>query len=304
MQNQEKIQVPLTVSQNMKETYLQNYSKATMDSGKLFLFAGDQKIEHLNKDFYGEGIPQECATPKHLFEIASQAKIGAFATQLGLIANYGDDYKNVNYIVKLNSKTDIVSTKQAEPLSSLLHTADDVVSFQQNSDLSIVGVGYTVYLGSEYEAEMLSDAADVVLGAHQNGLLAILWMYPKGRAIKNERDADLIAGAAGVGACLGADFVKVNPPDAKNRLQSAQFLKQATFAAGKTKIICSGGAKEDENNFLERLYHQITTGGVQGCAVGRNIHQKKLDDAIKFCNAVATIVIDGLDVDKAKKYLE
>ena len=48
-----------------------------------------------------------------------------------------------------------------------------------------------------------------------------------------------------------ADFVKVNPPDAKNILQSAQFLKQATLAAGKTKIICSGGAKEDENKFLE-----------------------------------------------------
>ena len=87
-------------------------------------------------------------------------------------------------------------------------------------------------------------------------------------------------------------------------MQSAQLLKQATLAAGKTKIICSGGAKEDENSFLERLYHQITTGEAQGCAIGRNIHQKKLDDAIKFCNAVATIVVDGLDVDKAKKYLE
>ena len=33
------------------------------------LFACDQKIEHLNDDFYGEGIPLSSNDPAHLFEI-------------------------------------------------------------------------------------------------------------------------------------------------------------------------------------------------------------------------------------------
>ena len=73
--------------------------------GRLFLFAGDQKIEHLNEDFLGKDIPEECALPDNLFNIASQSRVGVFATQFGLISRYGAAYKNINYVVKLNSKT-------------------------------------------------------------------------------------------------------------------------------------------------------------------------------------------------------
>lgn len=62
----------------------------------------------MNDDFYGEGIAPDDANPEHMFEIASRAKIGVFATQLGLVACYGADYKTIPYLVKLNSKTDLV----------------------------------------------------------------------------------------------------------------------------------------------------------------------------------------------------
>ena len=45
-------------------------------------------------------------------------------------------------------------------------------------------------------------------------LSLVLWIYPRGKAVPDEKDPDLIAGAAGVALCLGADFVKVNPPKA------------------------------------------------------------------------------------------
>jgi fructose-bisphosphate aldolase/6-deoxy-5-ketofructose 1-phosphate synthase len=92
----------------MRERYVTNYLEITKNSGRLMLFAGDQKVEHLNDDFYGEEVPEGDADPEHLFKIASQAKIGVFATQLGLIARYGMDYKNVPYLVKVNSKTNLV----------------------------------------------------------------------------------------------------------------------------------------------------------------------------------------------------
>ncbi|MCF7799750.1 hypothetical protein K9L05_02925 [Candidatus Babeliales bacterium] len=271
---------------------------------KFFLFAGDQKIEHLNKDFYGQDIPEECLDPKHFFDIASQSKISAFATQLGLIDLYARDFENINYIVKLNSKTDLIPTKISDPISLLLNTVEEVIEFKKSTGLPIIGIGYTVYLGSKYEAKMLQQAAQAVFKAHQNGLIAILWMYPRGISIKNELDVDLISGAAGVGACLGADFVKVNVPQAKNIIESSNLLKIVSGAAGKTKVLCSGGKKEEnKEKFLEKIYYQIKIGDVSGCAIGRNIYQNKVEDAIKFCNALASIIFDDADVELAKKFL-
>jgi len=301
---EENIKIPLTVPKGSKNIYCENYLKATLNSGRLFLFAGDQKIEHLNEDFFGPGISEEDAHPKHLFKIAQASRIGVFASHLGLIARYGDQYRsNVQYIVKLNGKTNLVKTEQKDPISYHLHSVEQVIQFKESSGLDILGVGCTVYLGSEHEGAMLRDAAQMVHQAHQNGLLAILWMYPRGRAVSDERDAQIIAGAAGVAVSLGADFVKLNAPEADDAFESAQLFRQATNAAGNTKIIYTGGVRKNEKIFLEQLYHKIHKGRAGGVAIGRNIHQKNLADAIKFCESVASIVIDDADVSSALHYL-
>ena len=46
--------IHLDVQKTVQKTYFKNYMKLTRESGKLMLFAGDQKVEHLNDDFYGE----------------------------------------------------------------------------------------------------------------------------------------------------------------------------------------------------------------------------------------------------------
>ena len=52
----EQVRVPADVMPESRDEYIENYLKATRGTGRLMLFACDQKIEHLNKDFYGEGI--------------------------------------------------------------------------------------------------------------------------------------------------------------------------------------------------------------------------------------------------------
>ena len=292
--------VPLDVPKSAQETYVRNLKMITHNSGRLMLFAGDQKIEHLNDDFYGEGIHPDDHDPEHLFRIASKAKIGCFATQLGLVAKYGGDYPKVPYLIKINSKTHLVPTSQADPFSSLINTIDQVVAFRKCSKLNITGIGYTIYLGSEHESAMLSTAAQAIFEAHQNGLVTVLWIYPRGKAVGNEKDPHLIAGAAGVAACLGADFVKVNPPKGEGG-SSAEMLKEATLAAGRTKVVCAGGSSVDVATFLTQLWEQIHIGGASGNATGRNIHQKSLDEAVRMCNAIYAITVDGASVEDAIK---
>ncbi len=289
---------PLDVPEDARETYQENYVAITRGSGNLMLFAGDQKVEHLNGDFYGDGIAQDDADPEHLFRIASQAEIGVFATQLGLIARYGDDYRSVPYLVKLNSKTNLIEKEQMDPFSQQWYDVEQVVDLAFHSGLRILGVGYTIYLGSELEHEMLYQAAQIVHQAHLYGLITVLWIYPRGQAVVDERDPHLIAGATGVAACLGSDFVKVNYPKREGG-DPKEMLKEAITAAGRTKVVCAGGSTVDVRLFLQQLHDQIFVSGAAGNATGRNIHQKPLDEAVRMCNAISAITLSGWSVDDA-----
>ena len=293
-----KIRVPLDVPLEAEATYIRNYQLITRETDRLMLFAGDQKVEHLNDDFYGENVHIDDADPEHLFKIASKAKIGVFATQLGLISLYGRDYPDIPYLVKLNSKTHLIKTAQMDPVSRQWIDVEQVVQFKEQSGLKIVGVGYTIYLGSEYESQMLQEAAQIIYKAHQNGLITVLWIYPRGKAVKDERDPHLIAGATGVGACLGSDFVKVNYPEQEGK-KSEKIFKEAVAAAGRTKVLCAGGPSVDVKLFLQRIHDQLFISGAAGNATGRNIHQKSLQDAIRMCDAISAITYKGLDVEEA-----
>lgn len=297
------IMVPLDVPPESRATYVDNYLTITRNTGRLMLFAGDQKVEHLNDDFYGEGIADDAADPEHLFRIASQAEIGTLATQLGLIARYGADYNAVPYLVKLNSRTNLVKTEQMEPFSGQWYEVDQVVDFADYSGLKILGVGYTIYLGSEFEHEMLYQAAQMVHEAHLNGLISVIWAYPRGLAVEDEKDPHLIAGATGVAACLGTDFVKVNYPE-KDGAESKEVFKEAIKAAGRTKVVCAGGSAVPPREFLQQLHDQIFVSGGSGNATGRNIHQKPLDEAVRMANAISAITIRGWSVDEAMDVYE
>jgi fructose-bisphosphate aldolase / 6-deoxy-5-ketofructose 1-phosphate synthase len=296
------VKIPMDVPENMKEEYKKNFLRATRNTGKLMMFAGDQKIEHLNDDFYGttkEGItiPKDDADPEHLLKIASQGTIGMFATQLGVIAHYGMDYKDVAYLVKINSKSHLVKKAQSDPLSQSIIDFNDVLNLKKNG-ADIVAIGYTVYLGSAFEREMLQEAGRVVTKAHQNGLLAVLWMYPRGAAVADEKNPHLVAGAAGVALTLGADFAKVNYPKRGDESRP-EIFKEAIIAAGRTRIITSGGASRGVEQFLQETWDQINVSGARGNATGRNIHQKTLAEAVRMTKAISAITLGGKSVADA-----
>ena len=290
----EQVKVPVDVSPEMRETYVDNYMKATRGTGRLMLFACDQKIEHLNKDFYdyGEEIDLADCEPEHLFKIADQGICGVMAGQRGLIARYAADYPNINYLVKMNSKTNLVKTSQEDPYSPMLHGLDAVLAMR-DAGVNIVGLGYTIYLGSEYESTMMAEAGELIAEAHAEGLLVVLWIYPRGKAVTAEKDPDLIAGAAGVALCLGADFVKVNPPktEGDDTRTPAEALAIASKASGRTGLVCAGGSTVDAETFLTQLYDQIHTGGACGNATGRNIHQRSLDEAVRLTRAISAVTL-------------
>ena len=296
----DQVKVPVDVAPEMRDEYINNYMKATQGTGRLMLFACDQKVEHLNKDFYGEGIDIADLDPEHLFKIGKEGVCGVLAGQRGLIAQYAADYPDINYRVKMNSKTNLVGVKQDDPYSPQLYDLDAVLAMR-DAGVNIVGLGYTIYLGSEYESTMMAEAGELIARAHNHGLLVVLWMYPRGKAVTAEKDPDLIAGAAGVALCLGADFVKVNPPKPEDGTTPAEALNIASTAAGRCGLVCAGGSTVDAETFLTQLYDQIHVGGAVGNATGRNIHQRSLDEAVRLTKAISAITLADYSVADALK---
>ncbi len=302
-----KIDVPADVPSSQQGLYEQNFQTVTKGTGNLMLFAGDQKVEHLNDDFHGtlsngEPIHEDDHDPEHLFRIARDGVIGCYATQFGLIARYGRDYATVPYLVKLNSKSHLIKTSQRDPQSLKWVSVDDAATLK-GAGLNIVGVGYTVYLGSEFESEQMAEAAQACLQAHRQGMISVLWIYPRGKAVAEEQDPHLIAGATGLGATLGADFCKVNYPKPKEGAPAEAF-KEAVKAAGRTRVITAGGGSTDVRKFLQTLHDQIFISGAHGSATGRNIHQKPLAEAVRMTNAISAITYGAHSVDEAMAVYE
>ena len=84
--NERTVKVPADVPAEAQQTYVKNFLMVTKSTGRLYLFAGDQKIEHLNDDFYGTTdigqIPIDDGDPEHMFKIAANSHVGCFAAQL------------------------------------------------------------------------------------------------------------------------------------------------------------------------------------------------------------------------------
>ncbi|HOE81196.1 MAG TPA: aldolase [bacterium] len=284
---------PADVPKYRRTTYNTNWCLLTKGTGRLLLLAGDQRMEHLNNDFWGSNIDPADNNPEHLFQIAAHAPIGALAVHYGLASRYGHSYRHLNYVIKLNGKTNLIND---DPDSHLLATIDQTIELSKEAGFHLVGVGYSIYPGSRYEPRMLAEASQIIIEAHDNGLPVILWIYPRGGKVKNEDDVSLIAGAAGLAVSLGADFVKVRAP----RPLTVKNIQRVVEAAGLTKVIFAGGAATAYDKLLRDISLEIK-GGSAGVAIGRNIHQQSLKEASRRLQILSALIYEHKTLSQAAK---
>ena len=225
-----------------------------LKNGKAIFLAYDQGLEHGPTDFNDKNVD-----PKYIIDIAKKGKLNALIFQKGVVGKYQKEIKKskIPLILKLNGKTKI---RKGEPFSPLICTVDEAI------DLGADAVGYTIYIGSEYESKMFEEFEKIEQEAHAKSLPVVAWIYPRGKNVKNDTSKEMISYAARVGLELGADIVKIkyggNPGD----------LKWAVKSAGKTKVMISGGTKKSEIDFLRQIKDIMKTGAI-GMAIGRNIWQ-------------------------------
>ena len=232
----------------------QDRMSAFLRGGKSMLLAYDQGLEHgPSKDFDDRNVD-----PAFIMEVAAKGGFNGIVFQKGVAERFYDG--KVPLILKLNGKSNL---PKGEPVSR------QVCSVEQAVSLGAKGVGYTIYLGSEHEHEMLSEFGTIQEQAHERGLPAIAWIYPRGAAVQNDTSKEVVAYAARAGLELGADAVKIKYTG------DPQTFSWAVKSAAGVKVFMSGGPKAPtDDDFLKQVAGVLEAGGT-GVAVGRNVWQNQ-----------------------------
>ncbi len=217
--------------------------------------AYDHGLEHGPADFNANSV-----NPDFILDIAVKGGFNAVILQKGTAEKYysGSKYrKQVPLILKLNGKTNLYKGEAYSP---------QVCEVEEALKLGASAVGYTIYAGSEFESKMFEEFGKIAREAHGRKIPAIAWVYPRGKDIVNDTTKEVVAYAGRVALELGADIAKIKYSG------SLENFKWAVQAAGKTKIVLSGGPKVSDEEFLE-IVKNIMSAGAIGVAVGRNVWQ-------------------------------
>jgi len=226
-----------------------------MTRGRAMYLAYDQGLEHgPESDFNGKS-----ANPLYILDIARRGRFNAVVFHKGIAEKYNKEVSQskVPLILKLNGKTKLT---KGEPISAQIGTVKEAIK------LGAGAVGYTIYIGSKYEAKMIEQFSQIEREAHSKGLPVVLWVYPRGGNVKNDVSRENMVYAARVALETGADIAKIKYGG------NWKDLQWAVKVAGRCKVVVAGGMKKSSSGFLKDA-EEIMKSGAAGLAVGRNIWQ-------------------------------
>ena len=253
-----------------------------LTNGKALFIAYDQGMEHGPTDLNLKNVD-----PNYIMDIALEGHYDAVILQHGTAEKYYQDYyKDIPLIIKLNGQT---SMTKMEPMSKQLCSVERAIK------LGASAVGYSIYNGSENEDDMMQTFSKIVDSAHDYGLPAIAWTYPRGKFVQDRQNTDILAYSVRVAAELGADIIKVQYNG------DVEGFKWVIKNACKAKVIFSGGPRMSSYDYLVKAKEAMEIGAI-GLATGRNIWQN--EKPFSLTKAIQAIVYHNKSVEEAKKLLE
>ena len=248
---------------------------AFLHDGKSMLLAYDQGFEHgPSTDFNEKNVD-----PSYVMDIAVKGGFNGIVFQKGIAEKYYDG--KVPLIIKVNAKS---ALPKGEPNSKQNCSVEYAVG-----SLGARAIGYTVYLGSQFEGEMFKEFGAIQEESHERGVPAIAWVYPRGQGVANDSSKEIVAYAARVGKELGADAVKIKYTG------DPQSFSWAVKSAGKAHVFMSGGPKAPTDEDFLKQVSGVIQAGATGLAVGRNVWQN--DDPIRMAAQLREIIFEQKPIE-------
>ncbi|AFL66617.1 class I fructose-bisphosphate aldolase [Desulfurococcus amylolyticus] len=259
--------------------------KRLLPSGRGVVFAFDHGVEHGPSDF-----PREYINPRTIIGKIIEAGVDA-VMMLPATAFMTRDLwiGKTSLIVKITSKTNL-RPENERLLQSIFGYVEDAVA------LGAEAVAATVYWGSQYEDAMLRQWFEVKRLAEKYGYPSLQLSYPRGPAIKNMYDVEIVKYGVRAAIESGADLIKTYYTG------SLESFREVVEAASGIPVLMSGGAvRERFIDFLRDVENVIRAGG-RGVVVGRNVFRhKNPGGAIR---AIMKVVHEEIPPEEAIKYAE
>jgi class I fructose-bisphosphate aldolase len=299
---------PIPVVRNLATIYNTGRLGGT---GYLSILPVDQGIEHSA----GASFAKNPAyfDPANLVELAIEAQCSAIATTLGGLGAIARRYAHrIPFIVKLNH-------------NEFLHYPDryDQVMFgsaRQAADLGAIGVGATIYFGSDQSDRQLQEVRQAFAEAHDLGLFTVLWCYLRNAAFKTpEADyhlaADLTGQANHIGVTIEADLIKQKQPENNGGYLALKFgrtdplvYEQLTSDnpidwtrwqvvncyAGRIGLINSGGESSGASDLAQAVRTAVINKRAAGTGliVGRKAFRRPMAEGVEVLHAVQDVFLD------------
>lgn len=132
--------------------------------------------------------------------------------------------------------------------------------------LNADAVSVHVNLGSSEEARQIADLATVADACDRWNVPLLAMVYPRGPAITDPSDPDLVAHAVTVAADLGADIVKTVYAGSADEMRD--IIRSCPIP-----VVVAGGAKRTDTAAVLSYLDDVLSAGASGVAMGRNVFQ-------------------------------
>jgi len=285
-------------------------------TGYVSILPVDQGIEHSAGASFAKN--PHYFDPENIVRLAIEGGCNGVASTYGILGAVARKYAHkIPFILKFNHNE----------LLSYPNTHDQIsfASIQNAWDMGCIGVGATIYFGSENSNRQLQEVTEAFSFAHELGMLTILWCYVRNSAFKidgtnHEASADLTGQANHLGVTIEADIIKQKQPTSNggyaalnyggssygkfdNRIYSELAsdhpidltrYQVANCYMGRCGLINSGGASgsNDLQQAVQTAVINKRAGGM-GLISGRKAFQRPMNDGVGILNAIQNVYLDS-----------
>jgi class I fructose-bisphosphate aldolase len=308
--------VERTLAQSDRPTRVMTSLQALLGHGRLAgtgyvsILPVDQGIEHsAGASFAANPMYFD---PENIVKLAIEGGCNGVASTLGVLGSVARKYAHhIPFLLKVNHNEFL----------SYPNSFDQIrfASVRQAFEMGAMGVGATIYFGSEESKRQIQEITEVFRLAHELGMFTVLWCYLRNAAFKTkEADyhlaADLTGQANHLGVTIEADIIKQKLPETNGGFTALNFGKTDSRVysqlttnhpidltryqvvncyMGRAGLINSGGASAGESDLKEAVKTAVINkrAGGMGLISGRKAFQRPMKEGVGLLNAIQDVYL-------------
>ena len=283
-------------------------------TGYVSILPVDQGIEHSAGASFAKNPLY--FDPENIVKLAIEGGCNAVASTLGVLGSCSRKYAHkIPFIVKINHNEFLTYPNKFDQIL--------FASVDQCFEMGAVGVGATIYFGSDEATRQIQEVTEAFQYAHELGMFTVLWCYLRNPAFKKDKDyhtsADLTGQANHLGVTIEADIIKQKLPtnnggykalaskenpygkiDDKvyTELTSDSLIDLTRYQIancymGRQGLINSGGESKGQSDMAEAVTTAVVNkrAGGMGLISGRKAFQRPMKDGVGILNAIQDVYL-------------